>query len=28
MDALRPIDYDDLIEAADLIQNFQAYWAV
>ena len=26
MDALRPMDYDDLIEAADLIQNFQAYW--
>ncbi len=26
MDALRPIDYDDLIEAADLIENFEAYW--
>lgn len=26
MDALRPMDYDDLIEAADLVQNFQAYW--
>ena len=26
LDALRPIDYDDLIEAADLIENFQAYW--
>lgn len=26
MDALRPIDYDELIEAADLIENFQAYW--
>ncbi len=26
VEALRPIDYDDLIEAADLIQNFQVYW--
>ena len=26
MDALRPIDYDELIEAADLIENFQTYW--
>ncbi|HMN13434.1 MAG TPA: recombinase family protein, partial [Bellilinea sp.] len=26
MDALRPIDYDELIEAADLIENFQVYW--
>lgn len=25
MDALRPIDYDQLIEAADLIENFQVY---
>ena len=26
LDALRPIDYDELIEAADLIENFQVYW--
>lgn len=26
LDALRPIDYDDLIEAADLIENFRDYW--
>jgi len=24
--ALRPIDYDELIEAADLIENFRLYW--
>ena len=26
MESLRPIDYDELIEAADLIQNFRVYW--
>ncbi len=26
MDALRPIDYDDMVEAADLIENFRSYW--
>lgn len=26
VDALRPIDYDNLMEAADLIENFQTYW--
>lgn len=26
IEALRPIDYDELIEAADLIENFQSYW--
>ncbi len=26
MDAMRPIDYDELIEAADLIEHFQSYW--
>lgn len=26
MEALKPIDYDDLIEAADLLQNFNHYW--
>jgi site-specific DNA recombinase len=26
MDALKPIDYDHLIEAADLLQNFNRYW--
>ncbi len=24
--ALRPVDYDDLIEAADLIRHFRTYW--
>ncbi len=26
LDAMRPIDYDELIEAADLIENFETYW--
>jgi bifunctional DNA-binding transcriptional regulator/antitoxin component of YhaV-PrlF toxin-antitoxin module len=26
MEAMRPIDYDELMEAADLIQNFAKYW--
>lgn len=26
IDSLRPIDYDDLVEAADLLENFQSYW--
>jgi hypothetical protein len=26
LDALRPIDYDELIEAADLLEHFQDYW--
>jgi DNA invertase Pin-like site-specific DNA recombinase len=26
VDSLRPIDYDELHEAADLIQNFRSYW--
>ncbi len=26
MEALRPIDYDALTEAADLIENFITYW--
>ncbi len=26
MNALRPIDYDELIEAADLLENFCTYW--
>ena len=26
MDALRPVDYDDLMEAADLLENFTTYW--
>ena len=26
MDALRPVDYDDLMEAADLLKNFAHYW--
>ncbi len=25
--ALRPVDYDDLMEAADLLENFNTYWA-
>ena len=27
IDALQPIDFDDLIEAADLLENFNTYWA-
>lgn len=26
MNALRPVDYDELIEAADLLENFCTYW--
>lgn len=26
MEALRPVDYDDLVEAADLLENFASYW--
>jgi hypothetical protein len=26
MESLRPIDYDELIDAADLIQHFKHYW--
>lgn len=26
MEALRPVDYDDLMEAADLLINFRTYW--
>lgn len=26
MEALRPIDYDELTEAADLLQTFRVYW--
>lgn len=26
LDSLRPIDYDELIEAVDLLQNFRVYW--
>ncbi len=26
MEAMRPVDYDELMEAADLIQNFKRYW--
>jgi hypothetical protein len=26
MESLRPIDYDELIEAADLIEHFRPYW--
>src|SRR5690606_2790662 len=26
MESLRPIEYDDLMEAADLLTNFNAYW--
>lgn len=26
IDALRPIDYDQLIETADFISNFRSYW--
>jgi hypothetical protein len=27
MEALRPIDYDSLMEAADLVEHFGHYWA-
>ena len=26
MESLRPIDFDELMEAADLLQNFSSYW--
>ena len=26
MESLRPVDYDDLMEAADLLENFKTYW--
>lgn len=26
IESLRPVDYDDLIEAADLLENFAKYW--
>lgn len=26
MESLQPVDYDDLVEAADLLQNFKKYW--
>jgi hypothetical protein len=26
LDALRPIDYDDLIEAAEPVESFRTYW--
>lgn len=26
IEALRPVDYDDLMEAGDLIENFKVYW--
>lgn len=26
MESLRPLDYDELIEAADLLENFSTYW--
>ncbi len=26
LETLRPIDYDELIEAADLLENFKTYW--
>ena len=26
MESLRPVDYDELMEAADLLENFKAYW--
>ncbi|MCA9936215.1 MAG: recombinase family protein, partial [Anaerolineales bacterium] len=26
IESLRPVDYDDLIEAADLLENFSNYW--
>src|SRR4051812_16032028 len=25
-DSLRPVDYDELTEAADLLEHFQTYW--
>lgn len=26
IESLRPVDYDDLVEAADLLENFSSYW--
>ncbi len=26
MESLQPVDYDDLVEAADLLENFKKYW--
>ena len=26
IESLRPVDYDDLMEAADLLSNFNQYW--
>ena len=26
LEALHPLDYDELIEAADLIEHFESYW--
>ena len=26
MESLRPVDYDDLMEAADLLEKFKTYW--
>jgi hypothetical protein len=26
MESIRPVDYDDLMTAADLLQNFSTYW--
>lgn len=26
IESLRPVDYDDLIEATDLLENFSSYW--
>ena len=26
LETLRPVDYDDLMEAADLIEKFTTYW--
>ncbi|MCL4872137.1 MAG: hypothetical protein KJ063_24525 [Anaerolineae bacterium] len=26
IESLKPVDYDDLVEAADLLENFQNYW--
>jgi hypothetical protein len=26
LNALRPVDYDELVEAADLLENFTTYW--
>lgn len=27
MDALKPVDYDNLLQSADLLENFQTYWS-